>query len=489
MNFEAAATYNSANNLQTFVFNFQTPQQNPLGRLQNPYAYCNSVFYISELNKELYSLVEARRDMYLIDVDQISSVLGKRFIQDDSVSHLNHGSTLSNINMAGDEARIEHIGDAPAIYCARVADFNEAIYDDVLAAFRSIRQYRAIKLVIFDLDDTLWRGVAAERLDDLDISMTEGWPLGVLEAASFLVKRGILVSIVSKNDEANIVQVWTSLYENRFSLDNFTARQINWDSKVDNIKRILKLVNIGADAALFVDDNPAERAHVREGIPGIRLLDGTVAEWRRHLLWSAELQPPVITEESIGRASSIRAKAIRDQDSAALNREQFLEKLGLAITSTVVASRSSPQFTRCLELINKTNQFNTTGRRWSEAEIQRVFDANGWLLALSVQDRHASYGLTAVVICQPTEIIQFVMSCRVFGLGVEQTAVALTCARLRQERTLTIAASITATDRNHLCHNLFEQAGFLEVEVGLWRLPPDVSPVFPTHVTLTEPTA
>jgi FkbH-like protein len=489
MNFEAAAIYHRQHGLQTFVLNFTTPQQNPLGRLQNPYAYSNPIHYISELNREIYALVQQNRDMYMIDIEQISSGLGKRFIQDDSVSHLNHGSTLSRIDMAGDEARIEPVGDAAGLYSERVADFNGAIYDEVLAAYRSIRQHGAIKLVIFDLDDTLWRGVAAERLDDLDISMTEGWPLGVLEAASFLSKRGILVSIVSKNDEANVVRAWTELYENRFPLETFVGRQINWGSKIENIQRILELVNVGADATLFVDDNPAERARVRDGVPGIRLLNGPVAEWRRQLLWSAELQPPVITEESIGRASTIRGKAVRDEQSRQLSREAFLDQLGLKITSTIVSSRTAPQFSRCLELVNKTNQFNTTGRRWTEVELGRMFEAGGWLLSLSVQDQHAAYGLTAVVICHGTEILQYVMSCRVFGLGVEDTAVALACAGMREDGRGEVLGKILATERNHLSLGLFVRLGFVDQGDGDWRLPAEIAVSVPAHVALVNPAA
>ena len=487
INFEAAAAYHRDHHLQTFVLNFSTAQQNPLGRLQNPYAYSNPVFYVSELNRELYALCSQNRDMHLIDVEQISSSLGKRFVQDDSVTHLNHGSTLSNIGLAADEARIEPVGDVPGLYSARVADFNGAIYDDVLAAYRSIRQHGAIKLVIFDLDDTLWRGVAAERLDDLDISMTEGWPLGVLEAASFLVKRGILVSIVSKNDEENVVKAWDALYENRFPLETFVGRQINWNSKTENIQRILELANVGADATLFVDDNPAERARVRDGVPGIRLLDGPVAEWRRQLLWSAELQPPVITEESVGRTSTIRAKSARDQESQKLSREAFLDLLDLKITTGIVMSRAAPQFARCLELINKTNQFNTTGQRWTEPELERLFGDAGWLLSLSVRDRHATYGLTGVAICRGAEILQYVMSCRVFGLGVEDAAVALACERIRQHGGSEISGRIAATERNHLSLDLFQRLGFTDAGAGLWRLPSDVAPAVPTHATVTNP--
>ena len=485
INFDAASSYNLDHGVQTFFLNFLTPQQNALGRLQDPYCYSNPIYYVAQLNRELCELVRSRRNMYYIDADQISSGLGKRFIQDDSVSHLNHGSTLSNIGM-GSEGRIEPIGDVPALYSARVKDFNQAVYDEILAAFRSIRQHGAIKLVIFDLDDTLWRGVAAERADDLGIDMTEGWPLGLLEAASFLHKRGILISIVSKNDDSNVVDAWNALYEHRFSLDNFVGRQVNWGSKVENILKVLELTNVGADATLFVDDNPVERERVRQALPEIRVLEGPLAEWRRQLLWSAELQPPVITDESLGRTASIRAKATRDDEGRQLSRDDFLDRLGLAVTPSTIVARSDPGFARCLDLINKTNQFNTTERRWTEAELERLFQAGGWLLALSVKDRYAAYGVTAVAVCQGAQIVQFVMSCRVFGLGVEDAALALATSRLRSAGAAEPEGRISATDRNHLSTGLYGRLGVEDQGDGRWRRPAGTAVPAPSHVVVAD---
>lgn len=489
MNFRAATAYGRDHRLQTFMLNFNTPQQNAMGRLQSPYSLQNPVFYVAELNRALYGLITAENDMHAIDIDQIAASLGKRFIQDDSVSHLNHGSTLTNLGMAGDEARLEPIGDAAALYGERVGDYHAAIYDEVLGAYRSLRQHGAVKLVIFDLDDTLWRGVAAERLEELDSGMTEGWPLGVIEAASFLAKRGVLLAIVSKNDEGNVTKAWNELYGGRFSLDNFVAKRINWDSKVENILQILDLVNVGEDATLFVDDNPVERARVKEAIPGIRLLEGPVAEWRRQLLWSAELQPPVVTQESRDRATSIRGKAVRDEQSRTLDQASFLIGLGLTLTPVLVASTGAAEFDRCLELLNKTNQYNTTGRRWTQAEVAALFDAGGWLLALSVKDAHAAYGFTGLAVVQGSEIAQYVMSCRIFGLGVEDAAIALASEEIRRRGAEEVAARTAPTGRNHLSLDLYARLGFAVESEGLWRLAPEQPLTAPVHVHFADRSA
>ena len=486
VNFEAAMRYNQEQGLQTFFMNFLSPQQNPLGRLQPVYSYSNPIFYVNELNRLLNSLVLHSDNAFFTDADGISNSLGKRFIQDDSVTHLNHGSYLSEITTEADLARLEPVGSISQIYTPRVEDFNTAVYDDVLAAWRSLRQSGSIKLVIFDLDDTLWRGVAAERIDDLDIEMTEGWPLGVLEALNFLYQRGILVSLVSKNDLENIKKAWAELYESRFSFDSFIYPRVNWRPKSDNIRDIIKAVNVGQDQVLFVDDNPAERACVRADLPDVRILEAPLAEWRRVLLWSAELQTARITSEGLGRATSLRAKEARDAQAQSFDKASFLADLQLKIAPRIVSDIGSVHFARCHELLNKTNQFNTTGQRWSQAELRKLFMEDGWLLTLSVQDRHANYGLTAIAVCKPSKIMQYVMSCRIFGLGVEETAMALTIAYARKKGAAEITGVFSETGRNHLSADLFERCGFEPANEGLWRWPVGAVMSAPAHVSIVE---
>ena len=485
-NLEAALAYNRDYGVQAFVMNFLTPQQNPQGRLQNPYSYRNPVFYVNELNRALWETIEQQRNTFLIDAEQISACLGKRYIQDDSVTHLNHGSTLSAIGMPGDSARLEPLGDVPTLYGERVSNFNFAVYSEALSAYRSIRQIDAIKLVVFDLDDTLWRGVAAEQLDSLDFAMTEGWPLGILEAASYLLKRGILITIVSKNDEANIIKIWNELYEHRFPLDNFVIRKINWTSKAENIASILEQANVLPEAVLFVDDNPLERAHVRERFPDMRMMDWPVAEWRRILLWSAELQPAVITQEGLERAATIRGKGERDAQISQMDHSAFLKDLNLRVAPVMITGMDAPRFARCLELLNKTNQFNTNGRRWTEVDLSALFGAGGFLLTLSVQDRHANYGLTCIVVCNGSEILQYVMSCRVFGMELERAAIALAVAQLRRAGEIDVIATVQPTGKNQLTVDLFEKLGFIVDgtfgDAQAWRLPATMAVSMPDAV-------
>jgi len=126
---------------------------------------------------------------------------------------------------------------------------------------RTLRQIDQVKLVIVDLDDTLWRGVIAEEGIDRPM-VTEGWPAGLVEALVTLKKRGVLLAIASKNDEDRIRSFWPHLYGGRLELADFASVKINWQSKAENIAQILKETNLLPRNVVFLDDNPVERARL-----------------------------------------------------------------------------------------------------------------------------------------------------------------------------------------------------------------------------------
>jgi FkbH-like protein len=416
-NLDAALKYNRQNGLTTFVLNFARPQSNALGILAPKYDLSNFSYFVGELNRALYEMLAAERGVYMIDFDEIAGSLGKRYILDDSTSHLNHASFLRATNFEND-IDLTPYGSIDDIFAPRLEIATLAIFRECVAAHRVLSPASKIKLVIFDLDGTLWRGVAAED-EDIGGHLNEGWPLGVLEAAAFLRKRGVLLAIASKNDPEIASRIWAQLYGAVFPLSNFVSVKFSWGSKTESIAEILRETNLLAGNALFVDDNPVERERARLAFPELRLLEGPIATWRRTLLWSAELQVPYITEESVGREESIRNMAARETLRDHMSEAEYLESLAVETNIAHIESSSDPGFKRAFELLNKTNQFNTTGRRWKETEMERFFARGGRMLAARVSDRFSDYGLTALLLCLGSRCEQMVMSCRVFGLGVE----------------------------------------------------------------------
>lgn len=414
---DAALKYNRLMGLPAFVLNFSKPQANPLGLLMPKYDLCNFSHYVEALNRELYLMVQAEKSVFMIDYDEIASTLGKRFIQDDLTLHLNHGSFIVPSHDRHD-IYLTPPGSVDDLYDPRHQEATLAIFNECVASYNVVSPHNKIKIVIFDLDGTLWRGVAADH-DEIGHHLTEGWPLSILEAAAFLKKRGILLALASKNDPEQARLIWGKLYEKRFPMASFVSAKFSWNSKVDSVAEILRETNLLPGNCLFVDDNPLEREQVRLAFPDIKVIDGPIYSWRRALLWATELQVPYVTDESISRTESIQGVVQREAIKLGLNEEDYLRDLGITVRIETVDGVDQKKFPRALELLNKTNQFNTTGRRWSEQAMAQYFAEGGRLLTADVSDRLSDYGLTSVMLYRAGECSQLVMSCRVFGLRVE----------------------------------------------------------------------
>jgi FkbH-like protein len=151
----------------------------------------------------------------------------------------------------------------------------------------------------------------------------------------------------------------------------------------------------------------------------------------------------------------IRAQVEREKQRARLSREEFLATLDLRISLECLSSVREPLFVRALELINKTNQFNTTGARWSSADASAYFDQGGAFYVLRVQDLFTDYGAVGVLCVDGSHVDQFVLSCRVIGLDVEIAAVALLAVEVGP-----LTATLTETPLNQPCQDTWERCGF-----------------------------
>lgn len=456
-NLDAALVYNRAVGLPVFLLDFAVPQANPLGRLLPKYSLSNLSHFIRALNEALHAMAAAEKSVHVISFDEITATLGKRYIQDDLVSHLNHGSFMDWLKTDHDSELTPH-GDLAAQYAPKKKEAIVATFNECLAAFNTISGGDKIKLVIFDLDGTLWRGVPADH-DDIGHHLTEGWPVGMVEAAAFLKMRGILIAIASKNDPDTARRLWEKLHGHRLPLSNFVSTQFSWGPKVESVATILRETNLLPENCLFVDDNPVEREQMKQAFPAIKVIDGPINTWRRMLLWGTELQVPTITNESARRTESIQSMVQREALKATVDPAEYLRTLKVAVTIDRITTTDARTFARAFELLNKTNQFNSTGKRWTEAELAQFFAGGGMLLTANVKDRHSDYGLTALLLAQTGECTQMVMSCRVFGLNVEH---ALFAAWLQTAPTEARSLLLRDTGKNALCRTFVSNIGLPE---------------------------
>lgn len=460
---------NTERKLQTFVLGFMVPQQNPLGRFQPRYDLRNVMHFIERLNMFLAAEVAKLENAWFVDVDQVSASIGKKSCQDDMVWSFTHGTSLSDGDHDHDLNRIEPPLSMQHHYSVRWLEFFEALLHEVFVMHRTLRQREPVKLVAVDLDDTLWRGVAAEGT----LGVLEGWPMGFIETLVILKKRGILLAIVSKNDEQFIREKWNRIVQGQLALTDFAAHKINFRPKAENLAEILRELNLRAENAVMIDDNPVERAAIQAGLPGVRVLGGQLYYLKRILLWSAETQQRAITSESARKTEMVQAQLQRESARKAMSREEFLQTLQLQVLLSVVRDTKDLQMSRALELFNKTNQFNTTGERYTLEQCHERFAAGDELYVIQAEDRFTQYGLVgAAWVCENC-VKHVVMSCRALGLGIEDTLLANIATRLTQQNFAVISGQLRPTGANTACRDFYGRNGFSQTpdNPALWSRP------------------
>src|SRR5262249_23591111 len=146
----------------------------------------------------------------------------------------------------------------------------------------------------------------------------------------------------------------------------------------------------------------------------------------------------------------------------------------------------SARFDRCFELINKTNQFNTTGVRWSVNDAQGLFDRGGYWITLDVKDIYTNYGLTGVIVVDGATIRQFVLSCRVFGMDVEAAGVAIARKHIHNRDHRHCQGLMIETEKNKLSRTIFRDTGFVPDDHGVWHAEGSSEPQFPKHIKVTD---
>ena len=338
------------------------------------------------------------------------------------------------------------------------------------------------KCVIVDLDGVLWPGVLAETGAPFawapDISGPNsfiGLYFGIHEALLALRRRGILLACVSKNDESTVRALWRyqpqDPHERLLRPEHFVTSRINWTDKADNIAAIAEELGFAETDFVFIDDSPRERARIAQALPGVAVLGDNLFALRRALLTDPRLQPPRLTETSAQRSELVRAQLDRARLRATMPDEaSFLAALApRAQASLLTPDTPTDTLDRVAELFARTTQFNTTGARFSPAELAHlVAHPSSQVAILHMQDNSADHGLVGAAVLRDGEILNLVMSCRVIGLGGEAALLAALLAE-QDARGAPLAGRILATDRNLPVRHLYRDAGFHLDADGVWR--------------------
>lgn len=492
---ETAMAYNIRHKILTFVSNFIVPQRSTAPSLHDGFGARDLCWIVTELNAYLAKKVSEYDNAYVADINSVASSIGKQYVLDDIIYFYSHGGVIyqdwDDFNAI---PRNEPIPDISHVYDIKKEQFLRAAFRQAECLYRTVRQVDQVKVVVFDLDNTLWRGQIAEnyRSDTMPWPRRDGWPLGLWEAVHYLRARGILVALCSKNDLEHVRERWDDVVDPRFiSLDDFASIKVNWEPKAKNIEEICQEFNVKPKSVIFVDDNPVEREAVASAFPDIRTIGGNPYLTRRILLWAAETQIVRMTTESERREEMIRGQIRREETRSSMSREEFLKSLRCEVAFIEISSIQQAEFGRAIELTNKTNQFNTTGKRWQFEEVSGFLAAGGRIFAFHVADKFTEYGLVGVVYVKGSEIVQYVMSCRVLGMGVEEFAVGKIASIMREQGdNREIRASITYTKDNTPCRNIYIQCGFSEAgsegETRYFSLPAGQAAREVTHIKDTS---
>ena len=304
------------------------------------------------------------------------------------------------------------------------------------------------KVIAVDLDNTLWDGVIGE--DGLS---------GIRAKPAFerklkeLKDRGVLLVVLSKNNLEDGLKGLGCLEV--LKKDDFISYRINWDCKAENLVQIAEELNLGVDSVVFVDDNPVERLEMQAKLPGV-----TVADFPPNL--DAYFPPREITEEDRHKTEEYRAEAERRRCLAGMRdemrevREEVFRELGVEVE---IHPLLDSEVVRVAQLSQKANQFNVCTNRYSEDEV-RALAKDGLVVTAHAKDKFGDQGLVAYVIVSGTEIVDWVMSCRTMGRGIEERVEA-EVERLMHERGVsTLAARWRDSGRNAPVKGLFERFGF-----------------------------
>ncbi|WP_434456108.1 HAD-IIIC family phosphatase [Stutzerimonas urumqiensis] len=346
------------------------------------------------------------------------------------------------------------------------------LYGDHLARILAAGVGLSRKCLVLDLDNTLWGGVVGD--DGVDgIRLGQGSATGEAflafqRYAALLARRGIILAVCSKNDLA-VAEAAFGHPEMTIARADIAAFVANWDDKAGNLRRIAAMLDIGLDALVFVDDNPAERDIVRRELPQVAVpeLPDDVADYPARVAAAGYFEAVSFTADDLGRGRSYAANAERKAAlSQATDMEGYLRGLEMRLE---VSRIGEAERARATQLINKTNQFNLTTRRYSEAEVERLANAPGSLaLALRLKDKFGDNGLIGVLLARPDPALEpgevlidsWLMSCRVLGRQVEHAALDVLARAAQAAGYSALVGEYRPTARNGMVAEHYPRLGF-----------------------------
>ena len=449
--------------------NFDLPPTRSLGNLEASAVFSPGQF-ISRLNLEFAKCARRERDLIIHDIHFLSSKLG--------LDRWYDANYWFGYKMAVTP-------EAAVMLAHNLSHIIGAIYG------------RSRKCLVLDLDNTLWGGVIG---DDGLAGLALGDDSAVGEAyrafqkyVKELGQRGILLAVCSKN-EAAIAKEGFSHPDSILRVEDFAAFKANWNPKYENIREIASELNIGLDSLVFVDDNPMERQSVASQLPMVAVPDvgSDVSGFAGILMSAGYFEPLRLAADDLNRSQYYADNSQRAEAQAAFaTYDDFLRSLDM---KAEIAPFHETYLERIAQLINKTNQFNLTTRRYTHAEVAAMAaSARCITLYGRLADKFGDNGLVSVLVGRidgaALEVDTWLMSCRVLKRGMEQAMFDALVEECRSRGIARIAGVYIPTAKNQMVADHYQRLGFELLRADkpgadqsgavqwLYRIPKDYTPL------------
>jgi FkbH-like protein len=348
------------------------------------------------------------------------------------------------------------------------------LYAEHVSRLLAAQAGRSRRCLVLDLDNTMWGGVIGD--DGLGgIRVGQGDVVGeaYIDFQRYVLalrERGIVLAVSSKNEDAVARLPFREHQDMLVREEHLAVFQANWKDKPTNIRAIAEQLNLGLESLVFVDDNPFERELVRQTLPQVAVpeMPEDPAYYAATLSAAGLFEAVQFTEEDRKRAGYYAGNAKRvELQSKGGDLGAYLASLEMKI---VFQPFDEPGRKRIAQLINKSNQFNLTTRRYTDADVERfAADPSYFSLQVRLSDVFGDNGMISVILCRTVrdndwEIDLWLMSCRVLGRGVERMVLRELVSNARRRGIRNLIGNYLPTDRNKLVEHHYETLGFSLVD-------------------------
>lgn len=425
------------------------------------------------MNEMLRAFARNVSNVFLWDFQRLLRLHGRAFFYDDKYWYLGRIKYTQN----GFKAMAEDL-------------------DGLLRAVRGISR----KVLVLDLDNTLWGGVLGEDGPE-GVKLSED---GIGKAyrdfqkcVKALKAIGVLLALNSKNDEDAVREFLEKSPMMVLKSTDFAAQRVNWKNKADNLREIAKELNVGLDSLVFVDDSPAERALVRQCVGEVAVPDfpadaALLKSWFLGEVVYRYFPRVKLTEADLNKTGQYERNQKRREWGSRLKLEDFIASLEIRL----VLRKNDPQTAaRIAQLTQKTNQFNLNNRRCTEAEVTHYMAGEtGAVYGVEYEDKFGHEGLIGVCMVRREgecgRIDNFLLSCRVLGRGVENGFLSLVLLDLQTAGLTRVSAQYIVSSKNSVARNFYSNCGMRALGEGSFEMEiePLIQNLRATHADIYEPT-